>query len=125
MPKKAHAKYFRYLMACGLGGLNAKQPKVQGIVATRYETMKISCQLWSSVEVTYVQPPHVSVLKSPIPAMIFGRFEFGRAVMRYHSPTRINLGPEVIAMNTMKTDRSGYRSPIVADTEGNHSSGYP
>jgi hypothetical protein len=31
--------------------------------------------------------------------------------------------PEVMAMKTMKTDRSGYRSPIVEDTEGNHSSG--
>ena len=86
--------------------------------------MKISCQLWSSVEVTYVQPPHVSVLKTPKPAMIFGKVEFRCAVMRYHSPTRRNLGPEVMAMNTMKRDRSGYRSPIVADTEGNHSMGY-
>lgn len=38
---------------------------------------------------------------------------------------REQSSPEVIAMKTMKTDRSGYRSPIVADTDGNHSSGYP
>jgi hypothetical protein len=29
--------------------------------------------------------------------------------------------PDVIAMKTIKKDLSGYRSPIVADTEGNHS----
>ena len=29
--------------------------------------------------------------------------------------------PEVIAIKIWKTDRSGYRSPMVADTEGNHS----
>lgn len=28
-------------------------------------------------------------------------------------------------MKTMKKDRSGYRSPMVEDTEGNHSCGYP
>ena len=33
--------------------------------------------------------------------------------------------PEVIAMKSWNTERSGYRSPIVADTEGNHSCGYP
>lgn len=31
--------------------------------------------------------------------------------------------PDVIAMSTWNTDRSGYWSPIAADTEGNHSSG--
>lgn len=29
--------------------------------------------------------------------------------------------PDVIAMKIIKKDRSGYRSPMVADTEGNHS----
>lgn len=28
-------------------------------------------------------------------------------------------------MKTWKKERSGYRSPMVADTEGNHSCGYP
>lgn len=31
--------------------------------------------------------------------------------------------PDVRAMNSIKTDRSGYLSPMVADTEGNHSWG--
>lgn len=35
------------------------------------------------------------------------------------------LLPAVIAMSTWNTDRSGYWSPMAADTEGNHSSGYP
>ena len=35
------------------------------------------------------------------------------------------LVPEVIAMKNWKTERSGYLSPIVAETDGNHSSGYP
>lgn len=85
--------------------------------------MKISCQLWSSVDVTYVQPPHVNVLKMPMPATSFGRFEFGLVVRKYHRPTRANLGPDVMAMKTIKTDRSGYLSPMVAETDGNHSSG--
>jgi len=72
--------------------------------------------------------------------MILGRVELGRAVSMYHKATSAKRGPivlsqyprtipiqgstpEVIAMNTWKTDRSGYRSPIVADTEGNHSTG--
>ena len=33
--------------------------------------------------------------------------------------------PDVMAMKIMKNERSGYRSPIVAETDGNHSSGYP
>lgn len=33
--------------------------------------------------------------------------------------------PDVMAIKIMKKDRSGYRSPIVADTDGNHSWGYP
>lgn len=33
--------------------------------------------------------------------------------------------PDVIAMKNWKTERSGYLSPIVAETEGNHSWGYP
>jgi hypothetical protein len=32
-------------------GLRAMQPRVHGIVATRYETMKMSCAWWSSVDV--------------------------------------------------------------------------
>lgn len=44
MPKKAAARYFLYLIAFAFGGLKAMQPKVQGIVKTRYEIMKISCQ---------------------------------------------------------------------------------
>src|SRR5690348_224147 len=108
-------------MAFVFGGLRARHPSVQGSVATRYEIMKMSCQSWSSVDVTYVHPPHVNVLKIPVPAMILGRFEFGLAVKKYQRVTRANRGPEVMAMKTMKTDRSGYRSPIVAETEGNHS----
>ena len=61
----------------------------------------------------------------PVPATILGKFEFRRAVNKYQRATSANRGPEVIAIKTMKTDRSGYRSPIVAETEGNHSSGYP
>lgn len=34
-----------------------------------------------------------------------------------------NLGPAVKAIMIWKTDRSGYLSPIVAETLGNHSSG--
>ncbi len=69
--------------------------------------MKISCRMWSSVEVTYVHPPHVNVLRTPADAMIPGRFDFGLLVKRYHSATRANRGPEVIAMKNMKTDLSG------------------
>jgi hypothetical protein len=123
VPKKPPAKYFRSLIARGFGGLKARQPKVQGMVATRYEIMKMSCQSWSSVDVMYVQPPHVSVLKMPKPATTLGNVLPGLAVNRYHRPTRANLGPEVIAIKSINADRSGYRSPIVADTEGNHSCG--
>lgn len=123
MPKNAPASLLRHLIASGLGGLSARQPSVQGTVATRYEIMKMSCQLWSSVDVTYVHPPHVNVLKTPTPATIAGRFEFGRFVRKYQSATRAKRGPEVMAMKTINTDRSGYRSPMVEDTEGNHSSG--
>lgn len=45
MPKKRPPSIFRYLMAFLLGGLMAIHPNVQGIVDTKYETMKISCQL--------------------------------------------------------------------------------
>jgi hypothetical protein len=76
-------------------------------VATRYEIMKISCQSWSSVDVTYVHPPHVIVLKRPVPATIFGKVEFGFAVRMYQRKTRANRGPEVIAMNIWNTERSG------------------
>ena len=43
--------------------------------------MKISCQSWSSVDVTYVQPPHVIVRKTPVQAMYFGKDVFGFAVI--------------------------------------------
>ena len=56
------------------------QPRVHGNVATKYEIMKISCQPWSSVEVTYVHPPQVKVRKRPVPAITFGSTESGRAV---------------------------------------------
>ena len=55
--------------------------------------MKISCQPWSSVEVTYVQPPQVTVLKIPVAATIFGRDELGLAVRMYHRKTSANRGP--------------------------------
>lgn len=97
----------RYLTARRLLGLSARQPRVHGKVATRYEIMKMSCQSWSSVDVTYVQPPHVKVRKMPTPATIFGREELGRAVRRYQRKTRRNRGPEVMAMKTWKKDRSG------------------
>ena len=44
VPKKADAKIFLYLRAFGFGGLKARQPRVHGNVATRYEIMKMSCQ---------------------------------------------------------------------------------
>jgi hypothetical protein len=49
--KKAPPNRFLHLIAAGLGGLSERQPKVHGTVARRYETMKMSCQLWSSVDV--------------------------------------------------------------------------
>jgi len=108
--KKAPASSLRYRTALGFGGLNARHPKVQGMVATKYETlpksatasmrrccsdihMKMSCPWWSSVDVTYVQPPQVIVRKIPIPAMNLGSFAFGRAVRRYHNPTKRKRGP--------------------------------
>lgn len=93
MPKKAPPKIFLYLIVVGFGGLSAKHPSVHGRVATRYEIMKISCQSWSSVEVTYVQPPQVIVRSIPIAATNLGSFCPGRAVSRYHNPTRANRGP--------------------------------
>ncbi len=68
-------------------------PAVHGMVNTRYEIMRMSCQSWSSVEVMYVQPPHVRVRTRPATATAFGRVRPGLAVSRYHSPTRANLGP--------------------------------
>ena len=77
--------------------------------------------------------------KTPTAATIFGRDVFGRAVRIYQRNTRAKRGPrrpvsvhhrcvpeidslpEVIAMKNWNTERSGYRSPIVAETEGNHS----
>jgi hypothetical protein len=107
VPKNKPARIFRYLTAVGFGGLRARHPSVHGNVATRYEIMKISCQSWSSVDVTYVHPPHVIVLKRPVPATIFGKVEFGFAVRMYQRKTRANRGPEVIAMNIWNTERSG------------------
>ena len=51
MPKKPLAKYFLDLIALAFGGLRAMQPVVQGMVKTRYEIMRMSCQSWSSVDV--------------------------------------------------------------------------
>jgi hypothetical protein len=53
----------------------------------------MSCQSWSSVEVTYVHPPQVSVRKMPTAATNLGRVELGRRVKMYHRPTRANRGP--------------------------------
>jgi hypothetical protein len=91
--KKEPANSFRYRRAVGLRGLKARQPMVQGSVATRYEIIKMSCQSWSSVEVTYVHPPHVSVRKMPTPATNLGSAEFGRRVKQYHRPTNAKRGP--------------------------------
>jgi hypothetical protein len=55
--------------------------------------MKISCQSWSSVDVTYVQPPQVNVRNMPTPATNLGRDEFGRRVRTYHRPTSAKRGP--------------------------------
>ena len=107
MPKNALAKIFRYLTAVEFGGLRARHPSVHGIVATRYEIMKMSCQLWSSVDVTYVHPPQVMVLNKPTPATTLGKVEFGLAVRIYQRKTRAKRGPEVMAMKTWKTERSG------------------
>jgi hypothetical protein len=94
MAKKPPPVLLRHLMAWGFGGLRAKQPNVQGIVATRYETMKMSCHWWSSVDVTYVQPPQDSVRKRPTPATHAGKEDFVlNLVMKYQSATSANLGP--------------------------------
>jgi hypothetical protein len=125
VPKKVPANIFRYLTAFLFGGLSMRQPTVHGSVATRYDIMKISCQSWSSVDVTYVHPPQVSVRKRPTPTINLGSelFRPCRLVRTYHSATRANRGPDVIAMKIWKTERSGYRSPMVDETEGNHSCG--
>lgn len=91
--KKEPANSFRYRRAVGLFGLKARQPRVQGRVATRYEIMKTSCQSWASVDVTYVHPPHVNVRKIPTPATNLGSEEFGRRVKMYHRPHSANRGP--------------------------------
>lgn len=83
----------RNFSAVGFLGLSARQPSVQGSVATRYEIMKISCQSWSSVDVTYVQPPQVKVRKIPTAAVNVGSDELGRRVRIYHSPTNAKRGP--------------------------------
>jgi hypothetical protein len=121
--KKEPANSFRYPRAGVLRGDRARHPRVHGRVATRYEIMKMSCQSWSSVEVTYVHPPHVNVRKMPTPATNFGSEEFGRRVRMYHRPTNAMRGPvphfshvhivasrvipDVSAMKSIKTDRSG------------------
>ena len=93
VPKKALAKYFLYLMAVAFGGLRMMHPVVHGIVKTRYEIIRMSCQSWSSVDVMYVQPPHVKVRMMPTTAIALGRLRLGLLVRRYHSPTSANLGP--------------------------------
>lgn len=111
------------MIALALFGLSARHPSVQGNVATMYDIMRMSCQWWSSVDVIYVHPPHDKVLKMPIKATNLGSVAFGRAVRRYHKPTRTNRGPaqlaelpelrtphhipDVIAMKSMKKDLSG------------------
>lgn len=94
VPKKAPERYLRYWTAVGFLGLRAITPYVHGIVDTRYEIIKISCQSWSSVDVIYVQPPHVNVRKMPTPITNLGSVEFGLRVRAYHSPTRANRGPK-------------------------------
>ena len=96
MPKIAPARYFRYLTALVLFGLKARHPNVQGKVATKYDIIKISCHSWSSVEVTYVHPPHVRVRNMPIKATNLGSTELGRDVRRYHRPTSTNRGPDLL-----------------------------
>jgi hypothetical protein len=96
----------------------------------------------------YVQPPQVKVRSKPMDATNPGSFELGLRVRMYHRPTSAKRGParikriqkvsflsshgaarsllpDVMAMKIIKNERSGYRSPIVAETDGNHSSGYP
>jgi hypothetical protein len=107
VPKNKLARIFRYLTAVECGGLRARHPSVHGSVATRYEIIKISCQSWSSVDVMYVHPPHVIVLKRPVPATTFGKVEFGLEVRTYQRKTRANRGPEVMAIKIWKTERSG------------------
>lgn len=72
--------------------------------------MKMSCQSWSSVDVTYVQPPQVSVRNAPTPAMNLGSDELGRRVRMYHSPTSAKRGPRIevnIASSDSWTRRTG------------------
>ena len=82
VPKKQPARYFRYLIALALGGLRARHPTVHGIVMTRYEIIRMSCQPWSSVDVMYVQPPHVRVRTKPERATTLGRTWPGLFVRR-------------------------------------------
>jgi len=102
-PKKHPARVFRYLVAVGFFGVRAKHPNVHGSVATMYEIMKMSCQSWSSVDVTYVHPPHVKVRRKPMTATNFGSVEFGLRVNTYHSPTNANRGPMYISEFFLKT----------------------
>jgi hypothetical protein len=95
VPKKEPANIFLYLTACAFLGLRAKTPNVHGSVATKYEIINMSCQSWSSVDVTYVQPPQVRVRKMPTPAINFGSVAFGRRVRMYQSVTRANRGPDL------------------------------
>lgn len=53
----------------------------------------MSCQSWSSVEVTYVQPPQVRVRKMPQKATKAGSLWPGLRERRYQKATRANLGP--------------------------------
>ena len=54
----------------------------------------MSCQSWSSVDVTYVHPPQVRVLNIPVQNTNVGNLELGRAVKRYQRVTRTKRGPE-------------------------------
>jgi hypothetical protein len=55
----------------------------------------MSCQPWSSVEVTYVHPPHVNDRKTPTPATNFGSVELALRVKMYQRATNANRGPEI------------------------------
>lgn len=66
--------------------------------------MKISCQPWSSVEVTYVHPPQVKVRKIPVAATTCGSTESGRAVRTYQRKTRAKRGPAGLILARVADD---------------------
>ena len=72
MPKKSPANSFRYLIALGFGGLSAKQPRVHGKVATRYEILLLS--IYGHIAVSSV-PVH----KYVVPVMVVSRGDISPA----------------------------------------------